>query len=137
MASEYIRRGVIAIIVKDKKVLMGKKGNRPGHFLNDAWHFPGGKADGDELIEDTLIREMKEELNMDLTIIRKLSEYELVVGDSKSHGTVFLCTSNDEPTAGDDLVDARYFNYDEILELHHKESFEKLPQEVKQFIATL
>lgn len=137
MTNQYIRRGVIAIIVKDSKVIMGKKGNRPGHFLNNAWHFPGGKAEGDEAIEDTLIREMKEELSMDLTIVKKLSEYELVVGDSKSHGTVFLCVSDDEPKASDDLVDAKYFSYDEILELHHKESFEKLPLEVKEFLKTL
>lgn len=49
----------------------------------------------------------------------------------------FLCTSDDEPIAGDDLVDARYFDYDEVLELHHKESFEKLPKEVKEFLDTL
>lgn len=67
-----MRIGTLALIVKDKKVLMGKKGNRPGHFLNDAWHFPGGKSDAGETPGQTVVREMKEELGMDIKIIRKL-----------------------------------------------------------------
>lgn len=132
-----MRIGTLALIVKDKKVLMGKKGNRPGHFLNDAWHFPGGKSDAGETPGQTVVREMKEELGMDIKIIRKLCEYDLTFGDSTSHNVVFVCESDDEPIANDDLVDAKYFGYDEILELHHKESFDKLPTEVKEFLETL
>lgn len=132
-----MRIGTLALIVKDKKVLMGKKGNRPGHFLSDAWHFPGGKSDDGETPEQTVIREMKEELGMDIKIIRKLCEYDLTFGDSTSLNVVFVCESDNVPIANDDLVDAKYFTHDEILELHHKASFDKLPVEVKEFLETL
>lgn len=137
MDNNYVRRGAIAIIVKNNKILMGKKCHRPGHFLSDAWHFPGGKAEVDEPIEKTVVREMKEELGITVKIVRKLAEYTSTVGDSTSHGTVFLCESDEQPVAGDDLVDAHYFDYEDTLKLHDKASFERLPAEVKEYLATL
>lgn len=131
------RRGAIALIVKNNTVLMGKKCHRPGHFLSDAWHFPGGKAEENEAIEDTLIREMWEELGMKFKVIRKFCEYILTFGDSSSHSTVFICESDDEPVPNDDLVDAEYFVYEDILRLHHKESFDRLPDEVKEYLAMI
>jgi len=131
-----IRRGAMALIVKGNKILMGKKGNRPGHFLNNAWHFPGGKAEGDEQIEETILREMKEELGMNIKIIKRLCEYTLTIADSQSHNTVFICESNDTPVPGDDLVDAHYFDYDDILKLRQKDTFERLPNEVKDYLTT-
>lgn len=38
-----MRQGIIAIVVKDNKILMGKKVNRPGHFLSNAWLFLAAK----------------------------------------------------------------------------------------------
>lgn len=137
MDTTKLRRGALALIIKDNKVLMGKKCHRPGHFLSDAWHFPGGKAEEGESIEDTVVREMKEELCMDIKVIKNLCEYTLTFGDSSSQNTVFVCESEDEPVANDDLVDAHYFDYEDILKLHHKDSYEKLPQEVKGYLLTL
>jgi ADP-ribose pyrophosphatase YjhB (NUDIX family) len=53
-----IHNKVAGIIIKDKKLLMCRKYDEP-HFI-----MPGGKVKEDETPEDTLKRELKEELNV-------------------------------------------------------------------------
>lgn len=134
---QKLRLGALALIIKDNKIIMGKKAHRPGHFLSDAWHFPGGKAEEGETPEQTIVREMKEELSMNVKIIKKLCDYELTINGVTGTNAVFICESDDEPIANDDIVDARYFTVNEVREIHNHATFEKLPQEVKDYIDSL
>lgn len=56
---------VAAIIHKDDKILATKRGY--GEFINQ-WEFPGGKIEENETKEEALIREIKEELNVEIEI---------------------------------------------------------------------
>lgn len=56
---------VAAIIHKDNKILATKRGY--GEFINQ-WEFPGGKIEENETKEEALIREIKEELNVEIEI---------------------------------------------------------------------
>lgn len=56
---------VAAIIHKDNKILATKRGY--GEFINQ-WEFPGGKIEKNETKEEALIREIKEELNVEIEI---------------------------------------------------------------------
>ena len=56
---------VAAIIHKDGKILATKRGY--GEFINQ-WEFPGGKIEDGETKEKALIREIKEELNVEIEI---------------------------------------------------------------------
>ena len=56
---------VVAIIHKDDKILATKRGY--GEFINQ-WEFPGGKIEENETKEEALIREIKEELNIEIEI---------------------------------------------------------------------
>ena len=49
--------GVKAIVIKDDKILLLKDSSRP-----DFWDVPGGRIDDNETIEQTLLRELTEEL---------------------------------------------------------------------------
>ncbi len=56
----------IALIDDENKILIGK---RPiGKIFENLWEFPGGKVKKNETVEDALIRETKEEINIDLTV---------------------------------------------------------------------
>lgn len=57
---------VVAAIIKDgDKVLATKRGY--GEFIN-MWEFPGGKIESGETHEESLIREIKEELDASINI---------------------------------------------------------------------
>jgi 8-oxo-dGTP diphosphatase len=57
-----------AIILKDDKVLSAQRSESMSLPLK--WEFPGGKTEKDESPEECLIREIREELNLDIEIIR-------------------------------------------------------------------
>lgn len=63
---ENPRVGIAVIIEKDNKVLLIKRKNSIGH---DKWAFPGGKMEKYESIEETSIRETKEEVDLDISNI--------------------------------------------------------------------
>ncbi|MBP5517532.1 MAG: (deoxy)nucleoside triphosphate pyrophosphohydrolase [Bacteroidales bacterium] len=56
---------VAAVIVKDGRIFATQRGY--GDF-KDFWEFPGGKIEPGEKAEDALIREIKEELEADITV---------------------------------------------------------------------
>ncbi len=54
-----------ALVDIDGRVLIGKRPQ--GKAMAGLWEFPGGKMEPGERPEDTLIRELKEELAIDVT----------------------------------------------------------------------
>lgn len=56
---------VAAIIQKENKILATKRGY--GEFIN-MWEFPGGKIESSETKEQALVREIKEELNIEISV---------------------------------------------------------------------
>ena len=63
---------VCGVIVKDNKYLITQRGDSKN--LNK-WEFPGGKVEPFENIFDAIKRELKEELSIEVTPIKKLLEY--------------------------------------------------------------
>ncbi len=59
-----------AIIEHRGKVLAGQRSASLSFPLK--WEFPGGKQEQDETDEETLVREIREELNAEIEIIQKL-----------------------------------------------------------------
>ena len=59
MKSDYIKR-VAFIDIKNNKILLALNKNK------DSWYIPGGKKEKGETDKETLIREMKEELAIDI-----------------------------------------------------------------------
>lgn len=60
-----------AIIVKDDKILVAQRSERMKLPLK--WEFPGGKLEENESEIDCIKREIKEEINIDIEILKKLS----------------------------------------------------------------
>lgn len=56
----------VAVIWKDNKILIGKR--KEEKMLGGLWEFPGGKQNKDETIQETVIREVKEETDLDIRI---------------------------------------------------------------------
>lgn len=79
--------GVAIIIIKDNKVLFGKRKNKHGA---DTWHFPGGHIEMTESFEQTAIRETKEETNVDIKNVRVIGPTnDVFVEEGKHYVTIF------------------------------------------------
>ncbi len=79
-----------AIIVKNNKILAAKRSLdmlHPGF-----WEFPGGKIEDKEKPEETITREIKEELNCDIEIQTQLPEFTHLYPDKIVTLIPFHCT---------------------------------------------
>jgi 8-oxo-dGTP diphosphatase len=56
----------------NNQILLIKRKTRP--FIG-YWALPGGRIDPDETIEQTIIREVKEETGLETEIVRKVGDY--------------------------------------------------------------
>jgi 8-oxo-dGTP diphosphatase len=54
------------IVIEDGRVLLSRR--KAGGHLAGAWEFPGGKVEPAEDPRDALVREMREELGIDVTV---------------------------------------------------------------------
>src|SRR4030066_725693 len=69
----YTGKTSTAIIPFDEnKILLIKRNTIP---FKGYWALPGGRMDLGETIEQTIIREVKEETGLDVAIVRKIGEY--------------------------------------------------------------
>ena len=70
---KFAGRTATAIIpFPPNKILLIKRSTPP--FVG-YWALPGGRAEPEETVEQTIVREVKEETGLDIKIVRKLGEY--------------------------------------------------------------
>ncbi len=63
---------ICAIIIKDNKILVTQRSSKMSLPLK--WEFPGGKLELGENEIECIIREIKEELNIEIQVQRKLMQ---------------------------------------------------------------
>ena len=64
----------VAVIIEfpNNKILLVKRGTV---VFKGYWALPGGRVDAGETVEETVVREVKEETGLDVRIVRKIGEY--------------------------------------------------------------
>ena len=73
------RKGTSIIFVNDKKqILLLLRDDKPGIPYPNTWDIPGGHVDDGETPEQCIVREMKEEMDLDLEGFQLLSVMEFV-----------------------------------------------------------
>lgn len=66
MKKKAIEAVNVVIVNKDKKVLIAKR--KPDKPMPNKWEFPGGKLEENETLRECGVREIKEELEIDVAI---------------------------------------------------------------------
>ena len=114
----YTGKTSTAIIPYDEnKILLIKRNTKP---FTGYWALPGGRMDLGETIEQTIVREVKEETGLDVAIMRKIGEYvEKGVKDEveyEYYPTCFLV----KPVAGElkkqdsEILEIKLFSLNEL-----------------------
>lgn len=80
---------VAAIIQKKNKILATKRGY--GEFIN-MWEFPGGKIESGETKEQALVREIKEELNIEISVDKFAIDIEYQYPNFYLFMSCFMCS---------------------------------------------
>ena len=141
-----IKREIVSALIfsKDGKLLMGKKDPAKGGVYAECWHLPGGGIDEGENKEQALVREVKEETNLDIGSLKQELVDDTAWGQSekvlKDTGEKVLCNMhfnvykvnlssdslNIELQPTDDLVELKWIGMDELKKVKLTPPSEKL-----------
>ncbi len=104
------------LISKKEKILLIK---RSSETYKGYWALPGGIVEEEEAVEDTLIREMKEEVGIEAIPIEILGVFSDPNRDPRGRiiSTVFICRYKGSPKAGSDASQVKEFTITEALNL--------------------
>ena len=80
---------VAALIQKENKILATKRGY--GEFIN-MWEFPGGKIEPGETKKQALVREIKEELNIEINVDKFAIDIEYQYPNFYLFMSCFMCS---------------------------------------------
>jgi len=117
---------VDVIIELPEGIVVIQRGNPPF-----GWALPGGFVDYGESLEDAVIREAKEETNLDLTNLKQFHTYSDPQRDPRFHtiGTVFIAKAKGAPKAGDDAAGLKIIKLSEIKNLDFTFDHKKILQD--------
>ena len=106
------------IFEKDWKILLVKRKYDP---FKGMWAIPGGFIEyGKETLEQTAIREAKEETGLDISELELVGIYSSPNRDPRGHNIshVYLAKKyKGKVKAGDDSKEVAYFSFDDLPEL--------------------
>jgi 8-oxo-dGTP diphosphatase len=108
---------VDVILERDGKVLLIERKNPPF-----GWALPGGFIDYGEAAENAAVREVLEEVQLEVELVRQLHTYSTPDRDPRQHTltVVFVGKILDpqaNPMAADDAKECRFFARDDLPEL--------------------
>lgn len=100
-----------AIIVKDNRIFATQRGY--GEF-KDGWEFPGGKIEPGESAQEALVREIREELDVDIRVGKLLETVEYDYPEFHLTMHCFICELLSEEIVLKEHEDARWLKKEEL-----------------------
>ena len=95
---------VAAVIQRNGKILCVQRGKSALSYISEKWEFPGGKIEANETEQETIVREIREELHMDFVVGEKLMVVEHRYPDFHLTMHTYRGTSNDDPQLTEHLA---------------------------------
>lgn len=115
---------VAVFIINDKKQVLLQKRSANKRFNPNKWALCAGHVDAGESLESAALRELKEEVGIDIIIndLKPFSEREFTIGDSNSHITYFYYTKSnlnekDFIIQKEELSEVKWFDIDEVIDM--------------------
>ncbi len=122
--------GSSALIYKDQKILLGRRSD------NGLWDKFGGLVDVGETLAEAAIREAKEEINVDIRLIRPLGIFDSRLWHTRTkahmyHAMFLAEIVAGEPSISHEVTELGWFKEDALPELHYS-LVETMPMLLKQ-----
>lgn len=80
------------------------------------WNLPAGKIEEGYSIEETAVKEAKEESGFDVELVEKIGIYQESATQPVKHIFAAKIIGGELNFTEDEILDAKWFTYDEILE---------------------
>lgn len=113
-----------AIIIQDNQLLAVQKGPATDHPFQ--WEFPGGKIKRNENAEQAIIREIKEELLIDIEIRQQLRAVEHDYGNKEIQLIPFVCRITKGDVQLTEHIALKWINFSETGILNWAEADRQL-----------
>lgn len=84
---------VAAVIIHNNKILCVQRGPAKYEYISKKWEFPGGKLEEGETKLEAIVREIKEELHMEINVDAFLITVKHTYPDFQLTMDTFLCSS--------------------------------------------
>ncbi|WP_286778308.1 MULTISPECIES: (deoxy)nucleoside triphosphate pyrophosphohydrolase [Sphingobacterium] len=104
---------VCGIIFKDDLVLICRR--KPEKSLGGYWEFPGGKIEDSESYEESLLRELIEELNLKVEIKQRFFETVYHYDDGAIELISFICETKNIATESTDHDQLEWVKVSDLL----------------------
>lgn len=108
---------VAAVIIHDHKILCVQRGDNKFDYISRKYEFPGGKIEQGETKKETIIREIKEELRMDIVPLEELETVEHEYPDFYLKMHSFICESLIPEVHLTEHIDFKWLLVSELNEL--------------------
>ena len=108
---------VAAAIFRDNRVLCVQRPKHTKEYKSLKWEFPGGKVEFGESREEALVREIREELSVDIEVSEFLMTVEHTYPDFHLTMHVFGCVLNQGEITLNEHVALKWLSVDELDQL--------------------
>lgn len=117
---------VCAVVCENGKYLCMQRLRSRKLYESERWEFPGGKVKESENDYEALIREIKEEMDWDIFVGKKLGAVDYDYPDCSITLTAYLCRGSNEPFKLFSHLDAKWLLREEMDALEWTEADRKL-----------
>ena len=108
---------VAAAIFQNDKVLSVQRAEHEREYISLKWEFPGGKVEVSESLEEALVREIREELSVDIEVSEFLMTVEHTYPDFHLTMHVFKCVLDQGEITLNEHVALKWLSLDELDQL--------------------
>lgn len=108
---------VAAVICRERKVLCVQRAEHEKEYVSLKWEFPGGKVEVGESLEEALVREIREELSVDIEVSQFLMTVEHAYPDFHLTMHVFKCVLDQGEITLNEHVALKWLSLNELDQL--------------------
>lgn len=113
---------VAAVIIVDNRILCVQRNKNKYDYISYKYEFPGGKVEKGETLEQALVREIQEELKLDITIQQEFLTVEHTYPDFKIKLHSFICQCSNPDLTLTEHIDFKWMDRDLLATLDWAEA---------------